>query len=259
MLDAYRDFLFQDIYEFASLVEGCVVDPLTFIELGIEDDTSLIERLLKPHKLTLLHEYIFTMIRVWQSQDYRNNPDYYMDAAPERLRQIFEEYRLPLTVFPADEAHEDSYVFYKWFQENQESFFQYWEQVTDEVFHIVFANRRFLQRFGLSLAEYLTSELSDGSEARKMIGRRICRPGRYPMWLKTAVFHRDHGRCVFCMCDLSGLISTDRRVHLDHIVPLNRGGSNDPSNFQLLCEACNLEKSDRSSRAGRLYIPWWGY
>ena len=35
-------------------------------------------------------------------------------------------------------------------------------------------------------------------------------------------------------------------THIDHIVPVNQGGTNDRENLQLLCAGCNLRKSDRS-------------
>jgi 5-methylcytosine-specific restriction endonuclease McrA len=36
--------------------------------------------------------------------------------------------------------------------------------------------------------------------------------------------------------------SITKGYHVDHIVPLARGGSNDPYNLQLLCPTCNLKK-----------------
>lgn len=278
MIDAHRDFLFHDIYRFAALIEDCVTDHLTFIELQLEDREDLALRLLKPHKLTILHEYIYSMIRTWQSREYRKNSDCYEKEDACRLRLVLEEYGISTTQWPVEPVTsivnrdanqnglveiaqdlDDSEQFYHWFLENEDSFLQYWTQVTDEVFHIVFANRRFLQRFGSALADYMTSELHEESICRALVGSKIKRLSRSPAWLKSAVFHRDHGRCVTCMCDLSGLLSTDRRLHFDHIVPLSRGGSNDPSNFQLLCESCNLKKSHGPAYAGRLYIPWWDY
>lgn len=46
-------------------------------------------------------------------------------------------------------------------------------------------------------------------------------------------------KCAICSTKLSG------KGHLDHIVPLARGGKHEPSNLQFLCAPCNLHKSDR--------------
>jgi 5-methylcytosine-specific restriction endonuclease McrA len=34
----------------------------------------------------------------------------------------------------------------------------------------------------------------------------------------------------------------EQSYHIDHMIPLSRGGSNWPSNLQLLCPRCNLSK-----------------
>lgn len=47
-------------------------------------------------------------------------------------------------------------------------------------------------------------------------------------------------RCAYCKCDLRKL-----KRHIDHIVPISRGGTNDRANLQLLCEFCNLSKHAR--------------
>lgn len=49
---------------------------------------------------------------------------------------------------------------------------------------------------------------------------------------------RDGKRCVFC-----GEI--DGTFHIDHIKPISKGGDNSFDNFQLLCERCNLQKSNK--------------
>lgn len=36
-----------------------------------------------------------------------------------------------------------------------------------------------------------------------------------------------------------------KKYHVDHVIPLVRGGSNDPSNLVIACPSCNLSKRDR--------------
>lgn len=59
---------------------------------------------------------------------------------------------------------------------------------------------------------------------------------------------RHHPLCV--ICDKAG--RTSLAVVLDHIIPLDRGGQNEPSNYQGLCEDCHTVKSateaDKSAR-----------
>ena len=59
-------------------------------------------------------------------------------------------------------------------------------------------------------------------------------------------------RCARCRKSL-----TKKKVHIDHIIPLSKGGSNDRTNIQLLCGSCNMTKHNRdpiddARRLGRL-------
>ncbi|WP_346657776.1 HNH endonuclease signature motif containing protein [Bacillus cereus group sp. BfR-BA-01355] len=46
-------------------------------------------------------------------------------------------------------------------------------------------------------------------------------------------------------------------MHLDHIIPLDVYGSNDASNFQLLCERCNTSKGARFTTTSLVSTPVW--
>jgi 5-methylcytosine-specific restriction endonuclease McrA len=52
------------------------------------------------------------------------------------------------------------------------------------------------------------------------------------------LFKRQDGRCVYCNARLE-------RYEVDHIIPVSRGGSNWPSNLQLLCMRCNRSKQNK--------------
>ena len=55
------------------------------------------------------------------------------------------------------------------------------------------------------------------------------------------MLREQRGRCVApgCGCSLS-----EAGYHVDHVIPLSRGGTHEPANAQLLCPRCNLEKHD---------------
>ena len=56
-----------------------------------------------------------------------------------------------------------------------------------------------------------------------------------PHDIRRAVFERDGGRCVECDADFD--------LQYDHVIPVAHGGATSVENLQLLCGACNREKS----------------
>lgn len=54
----------------------------------------------------------------------------------------------------------------------------------------------------------------------------------------TFLMKEQRGKCAYCRSKLGS------GFHVDHIMPLARGGSNARSNLQLTCEPCNLAKRD---------------
>ncbi len=61
--------------------------------------------------------------------------------------------------------------------------------------------------------------------------------------LRYDVMHRDGFRCV--LCGASPKRDPNIVLHVDHILPLSKGGKTEMSNLRTLCERCNLGKRDK--------------
>ena len=55
-----------------------------------------------------------------------------------------------------------------------------------------------------------------------------------PEAMRAQVWRRDDGRCVQC--------GSRENLHIDHIVPVSKGGATSVPNLQVLCQSCNLSK-----------------
>lgn len=65
-----------------------------------------------------------------------------------------------------------------------------------------------------------------------------------PVRTRDAVFARDRGRCTYVGSDGKRCDET-LRLHVDHIKPVARGGSNDASNLRLLCARHNRLQAEK--------------
>ena len=60
--------------------------------------------------------------------------------------------------------------------------------------------------------------------------------------LRYDVLNRDNFTCVIC----GASARQGARLHIDHIIPIAKGGKSTLSNLQTLCERCNIGKSDKT-------------
>lgn len=67
---------------------------------------------------------------------------------------------------------------------------------------------------------------------------------RFTFEERTAILKRTHGICACC-----GKKLTTKTMTIDHIIPISRGGTNDPENLIALCEA------DNKAKGNILYVP----
>jgi len=94
--------------------------------------------------------------------------------------------------------------------------------------------------FGYAALKDLRSKCLDREAARM---RAQYERGVMTASMRYDVLRRDSHRCV--KCGASG--KDGAKLHVDHIVPVSKGGRTEMSNLQTLCERCNLGKSNRYS------------
>lgn len=59
--------------------------------------------------------------------------------------------------------------------------------------------------------------------------------------MRYEILKRDNYRCQIC-----GSTAQDGvKLHIDHIIPVSKGGKTVPENLRVLCDRCNLGKSDK--------------
>ena len=77
--------------------------------------------------------------------------------------------------------------------------------------------------------DFIENNASDSEESKDKPNRHITSS------VKQYVWRRDEGKCTEC--------GSNEKLEYDHIIPVAKGGSNTERNIQLLCEACNRQKS----------------
>lgn len=116
--------------------------------------------------------------------------------------------------------------------------------LVDRYFYILFTERLFLFKFNILLTNFVKNLKHEEHPNYIRKNGKLRRPSYIPKWLQKGIMRRDQGRCVHCNRDLTNAFAL-ATAHYDHIIPLDDFGTNDPVNFQLLCQDCNLSKSSK--------------
>jgi len=210
------------------------------------EDEFVLKKTFKPCMPSLLHAYIEHSLVLNTQEVLCECGDVVRDDIADELR-LFDIPLRELNTF----SDEDSYERYlsAVYCENVP------KKLTPDIFEVLFNRRTIMKKFNETIAsqiqklsyarwnEYLTS---DGV---------MLRCSYWPEGLKRALFRREQGHCAICLRDLRNLIANDEAYQIDHIIPIKIGGSNDPTNFQILCSECNKTKGGNGTDTSSFYSP----
>lgn len=104
------------------------------------------------------------------------------------------------------------------------------------------------KRCQIRLDKYIESKGNRLFQHRRKSAGYISGTIRYDI-LKRSKFH----------CELCGISAEKKALEVDHIIPRNKGGSDDPSNLQALCYSCNAMKRDRDDTDFRMVRESYGH
>jgi hypothetical protein len=126
-----------------------------------------------------------------------------------------------------------------------------------EAFQVLFNDRKLMQSFSIIVSKTILNLKQKDFPEYMINDGEIKRYTNWNKWLQDALFHREKGCCAQCGCDLTSVIAIKNKINIDHIVPISRGGTNDPTNLQILCSTCNNTKSNNHTEVGSLKHIFW--
>jgi hypothetical protein len=253
ILDAHHDFSFFASYRFAGKVRGAIFEDDSYFPT---ESDEFLEQALKPMKRTILHCYIDKVI---DSEVYFDLSDAtFNDNCGDYVIKMLQAYSVKFKSFSAYHKETGFDIFEynsDYLQEVAKN--KLYPIITKEVFTLLFSDRAAMCMLNKRVAsEVFTWKEIDFKGFLKRDGV-VKRCDYWPSWLKKALFCREKGLCAICKRDLTSLHHTTAKLAIDHIVPLNLGGINDPTNLQLLCESCNSEKSGDKIRVTNTMPIYW--
>lgn len=126
----------------------------------------------------------------------------------------------------------------RWYKENHEHCVAYKRRYREKHREEIQAQER---------ARYQDPRVSNRQRVKAHL-RRVAGESFSPSDVR-AQHKRQRGRCYYCGEEVGSA------YHIDHVIPLALGGTNDPGNIVIACPRCNLQKSSHHPMdfAGRMF------
>jgi hypothetical protein len=267
----FRNVNYSFAYHIADIAQGVVSDAVPYLRNleGCFGEDRILYFVSGYSKHTALHKFINYLIHElaaeWVSESIeKQKTKLWYEYALEEYKIEFSSFREWFKSYAngREEYDEDDIFFNGYLEEIATPLEKLTDELTEDIFHLMFTNRQFLQCLNdlisgyVQLYEPFSHEEHEGChklyKKAGVLKRKVA-----PDWCKKAVYFRDRGRCCSCCKDLSGLTAISNKVHYDHIVPLSHGGINDVTNLQLLCDQCNLQKGAKKMSTSSKYERWF--
>lgn len=230
---------------------------------------EIIGSIIKPTQITAIHHYLLFFQDIEEEVDDLSKNIDDMEWVYNFLRRTLNQVNLQPDIPEPDfkscgDKHGHLHcvcndIIHQWINYINDNKHEIDDLIVHSAFQFIFQDRKFLHDFHLELSYFIKQHLDEIEEkySEYVTTKKRIKRVYFPKWLTDAVFYRDKGTCSICRCDLTKLIRTQNTTHIDHIVPLDICGSNDASNFQLLCETCNTSKGARSTTTNPVNVPFW--
>lgn len=210
-------------------------------------DDDVLKISFTPKKITLLHDYISYRLSYFFDYDLKK-------MGSTIYNSIYEEFESCGVNFKKYEEYSgDDYRSYLCNIFSS----QIIDSLVNSTFTILFSDRELMKTFNLKISyEIQKLKLIDYPLYLTRDGV-MKRYSSWPKWVRMALLKREQGHCAICQTDLTGLISNNAEVAIDHLILLNLGGTNDPTNLQMLCKKCNSKKGGIQLTSSGRYSQYW--
>lgn len=109
------------------------------------------------------------------------------------------------------------------------------------------------------MKQYRNSEKGRESKFKSNLKRRsFIQKDYFSSIERKGLLNRDKWKCQSCGIKVhdrhTGIWNTPDKAHIDHIIPITKGGKSEPNNLQVLCRTCNLSKNNKINKQLEFYF-----
>lgn len=233
----------------ADFIQGQIYNEVCYI--SFKDSFYMNEDVLKigikPSKFTLLHDYItYNLLESYRHSLKKVGSEIYND-----IYEDFDAFRVSYVKYESYRGRDYHDYLYGLFE------LKISQALVESTFTILFNDRTIMKKFNDQISVEIR-KLTVNEWSLYLIRDGVMKRNTYwPKWLHAALFRREQGHCAICQKNLTGLMANGADPAIDHIIPLNLGGTNDPTNLQMLCAGCNTDKGGDSITTSNMHSPFW--